>query len=188
MGYTVKETSCESENGDKTSVTQSNSTSSEEETEENEIKKDMDTDDEHGLPVGGNYYKAKIPECSISSFLIGAEEKGERIYTGAPASFLKALGNRPVVGHTGKDSELDKAGISVGDVLIRVVDQEVDNPTSAMYCLDDAFHRTSCYSDIELYMWKPPSSVHVLDAGSQCVVEYNQKSIQVPSSNKSWKS
>jgi len=144
--------------------------------------------DDKGLPAGGKYYEITLSAGNLGAAFVAAEEMGVNLFSAAPESFIKTLGRRPILGFTSTKSILDKVEVSVGDVVIKVEDQEVNDTKSVNVQLLKERNKRGSYRNIHLHMWKPPPSIHVTHAENQCVVEYHSKSVDAPKTNADWKS
>mmetsp|Transcript_4084 Transcript_4084/g.5448 ORF Transcript_4084/g.5448 Transcript_4084/m.5448 type:complete len:798 (-) Transcript_4084:704-3097(-) len=154
---------------------------------ENKASADPNARDGYGLPLGGEHFKATLKDGHFGAIFFRASEMRHHLYCSAPSSFVKALKNRPVVAYTSNDSVIDSAGISLGDVIIRVQDVEVKSPKNAMTVVHMLRNEKSSFHGIELAVWRPPSSINVKPSQNQCMVEYHSRKTDVPPSSAGWK-
>mmetsp|Transcript_6426 Transcript_6426/g.9470 ORF Transcript_6426/g.9470 Transcript_6426/m.9470 type:complete len:518 (-) Transcript_6426:444-1997(-) len=144
--------------------------------------------DENGLPVGGSYFKPTLPAGYFGAVLTNAAELNHSIFATAPKSFVTALGDRPVVAYTSKESIVDKAGCTVGDVILKVQDEEVKNKAEALQCIRKAVKERSGYKGLTLDVWTPPSSIEPSLSENQCMTMYHGTNMNAPSTSWEWKS
>jgi len=149
---------------------------------------DSDAVDDKGMPVGGEYYEVKLPGGTFGTVLHSPTQVSKNIYCRVPEAFIKKLESRPVVAYSSSESAADRSGISIGDVVLKVQDNDVQNPKSAMAELRKECNERCSFKGIKLVMWKPPSSINVTLSENQCMTEYHIRSHGVPTTSFEWKS
>mmetsp|Transcript_1577 Transcript_1577/g.3436 ORF Transcript_1577/g.3436 Transcript_1577/m.3436 type:complete len:734 (-) Transcript_1577:365-2566(-) len=137
--------------------------------------------DERGLPVGGEYYKARVTTPMLGAIFSSAKELRSTLYKTASDSFVEAIGERPVISFTIDGSAADTAGIGLGHVLLKVNDQEVRQTDEAVKTVGAAARPMI----MEFYM--PNKAVKVVKTEGQCMVKYDNHSTEAPASACEWK-
>jgi len=137
--------------------------------------------DERGLPVGGEYYKARVTTPMLGAIFSSARELRSTLYKTASDSFIEAIGERPVISFTIDGSAADTAGIGLGHVLLKVNDQEVRQTDQAVKTVGAAARPML----MEFYI--PNKALKVVKTEGQCMVKYDNHSTEAPSSACEWK-
>ena len=137
--------------------------------------------DARGLPVGGEYYKARVTTPMLGAIFSSAKELRSTLFKTASNSFVEAIGERPVISFTIDGSAADTAGICLGHVLLKVNDVEVFETDEAVKTVGAAPRPMT----MEFYI--PGKAVKVLKTEAMCMVKYDNHSTEAPASACEWK-
>ena len=137
--------------------------------------------DDRGLPVGGEYYNARVTTPMLGAIFSSGKELRSTLYKSASDAFVEAIGERPVISFTIDGSAADTAGLGLGHVLLKVNNQEVRQTDEAVKMVGAA-----CRPMImEFYV--PNKGVRVVKTEGQCMVKYDNHSTEAPKSACEWK-
>lgn len=137
--------------------------------------------DERGLPVGGEYYNARVTTPMLGAIFSSGKELRSTLFKTASNSFVEAIGDRPVISFTIDGSAADTAGIGLGHVLLKVNGEDVAHTDEAVKMVGAAARPMT----MEFYI--PDKEVKVVKTEGQCMVKYDNHSTEAPASHTEWK-
>eukprot|EP00578_Thalassiosira_sp_NH16_P024844 CAMPEP_0181101538 /NCGR_PEP_ID=MMETSP1071-20121207/13811_1 /TAXON_ID=35127 /ORGANISM="Thalassiosira sp., Strain NH16" /LENGTH=616 /DNA_ID=CAMNT_0023184403 /DNA_START=99 /DNA_END=1949 /DNA_ORIENTATION=- len=137
--------------------------------------------DERGLPEGGSYYNARVTTPMLGAIFSSGRELRSTLYKTASASFVEAIGDRPVISFTIDGSAADTAGIGLGHVLLEVNGESVKHTDEAVKTVGIAARPMT----MEFYV--PSKEVRVVKTEGQCMVKYDNHKTEAPASPCEWK-
>jgi len=132
-----------------------------------------------GLPVDGSRYEARCNLPTLGAVFFKANELTESLYCEASNELIEALGDRPVVAFTFKNSAAESAGAGVGHVLLKVNGVDVECPHHVSLLVRQSPR------PLTLSFYIPPTKI-VISEGPY-MVKYDSKDLIAPSSNFDWK-
>ena len=136
--------------------------------------------DSNSLPLGGEYYKARVTTPLIGAIFSSGSELRTTLYSSADSRFVDLVGNRPVISFTIDGGAADTAGICPGHILLSVNGQSVYDVDTAIRLVGSAPRPLV----MEYYI---PKNVEVIKTEGQCMVKYDTVGTEAPSSSMEWK-
>ena len=137
--------------------------------------------DDRGLPVGGEYYNARVTTPMLGAIFSSGYELRSTLFKNVSNSFVESIGDRPVISFTIDGSAADTAGIGLGHVLLKVNGTEVTHTDDAVKMVGEASRPMT----MEFYI--PNKNVRVVKTEGQCMVKYDNQSTDAPASACEWK-
>jgi len=138
--------------------------------------------DQHGLPLGGEYYKIRVTTPLLGAIFSSAAEVRNTLYKTASFQFVESIKHRPVVSFRIDGSAAETSGVGIGHVLLKVNDQNIPDADAAVKALVD----TPRPMTLEFYA---PGSrqVQIVKTEGQCMVKYDSRDTMHPKTSSEWK-
>lgn len=137
--------------------------------------------DGRGLPAGGEYYSARVTTPLLGAIFSAGYELRSTLLKTASDSFVKAIGDRPVISFIIDGSAADTAGIGLGHVLLNVNGEDVNDTDEAVRMISGAPRPMT----MEYYI--PNREVRLVKTEAQCMVKYDDQSTDAPQYAGAWK-
>ena len=137
--------------------------------------------DGRGLPAGGEYYSARVTTPLLGAIFSSGYELRSTLLKTASDSFVKAIGDRPVISFIIDGSAADTAGIGLGHVLLNVNGEDVTDTDGAVRMISAAPRPMT----MEYYI--PNKEVRLVKTEAQCMVKYDDQSTDAPQYAGAWK-
>ena len=138
--------------------------------------------DERKMPIGGEYYKIRVTTPLLGAIFSSAAEVRNTLYKTASFQFVESIKHRPVVSFRIDGSAAETSGVGIGNVLMKVNDQDVLDTDSAVKLL------SSTPRPMTLEFYAPSQrQVRVVKTEGQCMVKYDSRDATHPRTSGEWK-